>query len=169
MKAATLAALLSLVTAPVLIAQTPGSSPCAGPEFRQFDFWIGDWIVENPAGQVVGENRIKRILGGCALQESWTGRSGGLGHSYNAWDAATRRWHQTWVSNSGGVLLLDGALDGASMVLRGPGRAAGGREIVNRITWTPQPDGRVRQHWEVSDDGGRSWRTTFDGWYRRRA
>jgi hypothetical protein len=30
------------------------------------------------------------------------------------------------------------------------------------------PDGRVRQHWETSKDGGATWTTAFDGYYRRR-
>jgi hypothetical protein len=39
---------------------------------------------------------------------------------------------------------------------------------VQRITWTPLPDGRVRQHWESTTDGGRTWSTVFDGYYTRR-
>ena len=34
-------------------------------------------------------------------------------------------------------------------------------------TWTPNPDGTVRQHWEISSDAGKSWTTAFDGLYRR--
>jgi hypothetical protein len=37
----------------------------------------------------------------------------------------------------------------------------------NRITWTPRSPTEVRQHWEVSTDGGTTWRTVFDGTYRR--
>jgi hypothetical protein len=36
-----------------------------------------------------------------------------------------------------------------------------------RITWTPNPDGSVRQHWEASTDAGKTWTTSFDGLYRR--
>ena len=47
-------------------AQTPGNAPapCAAAEHRQFDFWIGEWDVTNPAGAVAGKNRI-----------TWTPRS----------------------------------------------------------------------------------------------
>ena len=38
---------------------------------------------------------------------------------------------------------------------------------LHRITWTPLPDGSVRQHWEASQDAGANWRTLFDGLYRR--
>jgi hypothetical protein len=34
-----------------------------------------------------------------------------------------------------------------------------------RGTWTPLPDGIVRQHFEESSDGGETWATWFDGYY----
>ena len=38
---------------------------------------------------------------------------------------------------------------------------------VNEITWTPNADGSVRQHWRISADGGKTWTTSFDGKYVR--
>lgn len=38
-----------------------------------------------------------------------------------------------------------------------------GRPRTERITWTPNADGTVRQHWEQSTDGGKTWTTAFDG------
>ena len=38
---------------------------------------------------------------------------------------------------------------------------------IDRTTWTPLEDGRVRQHWESTTDGGKSWSTVFDGYYSR--
>ena len=84
--------------------------------------------------------------------------------------AATGRWHQTWVDSGGSLLLLDGGpLDGG-MVLEGVAPADDDPRRLDRqrITWTPMPDGSVRQHWEVSADDGGAWRTAFDGRYRRR-
>ena len=40
---------------------------------------------------------------------------------------------------------------------------------IQRITWTPLDGGRVRQHWESTTDGGKTWVTAFDGLYTRRA
>ena len=38
-------------------AQAPTvQAPCSAPEYRQFDFWLGEWEVQNPQGQVVGKN-----------------------------------------------------------------------------------------------------------------
>jgi len=38
-----------------------------------------------------------------------------------------------------------------------------------RISWTPNDDGSVRQLWESSKDGGKSWAVVFDRLYRRPA
>ena len=38
---------------------------------------------------------------------------------------------------------------------------------LQRIGWTPLHDGRVRQHWETSNDTGKTWTTAFDGYYTK--
>jgi hypothetical protein len=137
--------------------------PCAAPEHRQFDFWVGDWTVTTPDGQHAGDNRIESILDGCAISENWKGAKGGAGHSYSAYDRDRKVWHQTWVDKQGGLLLLEGGLRNGAMVLSGMQGAT-----LNRVTWTPQPDGGVRQLWESSTDQGKHWTTVFDGRYQRK-
>ena len=63
--------------------------------------------------------------------------------------------------------LLEGGLRGASMVLEGQGVGADGEIRRHRITWTPNADGSVRQHWESTDRKGQ-WSTAFDGSYTRK-
>lgn len=162
-----LAAVALLAAATPCVAQTPPA--CAAPRHREFDFWVGTWDVTDPAGKAVGRNRITSVHGGCALLEQWEGRSGFSGTSVNAWDDSAGRWHQTWVDSAGTVLKLDGGLVAGSMRLEGdaPDRERPGRTARQRIEWTPQADGRVRQHWQASRDGGATWTTLFDGWYRK--
>jgi hypothetical protein len=38
--------------------------------------------------------------------------------------------------------------------------------VRQRITWERQPDARVRQLWESSEDGV-TWTVAFDGFYSR--
>lgn len=148
-------------------AQPPTSKSCAAPEHRQFDFWIGDWNVTQ-AGKTAGVNRIERILDGCALLESWTGTSGYRGNSLNFYDVARRRWHQTWTDTSGLRLALDGELAAGSMVLAGTRHdSSQQRTVHDRITWTANADGTVRQLWESSTDG-KTWSVVFDGLYTRK-
>ena len=39
---------------------------------------------------------------------------------------------------------------------------------MQRMTWTPLPQGGVRQFWEISPDNGVTWKTDFVATYRRR-
>jgi hypothetical protein len=156
----------------VVPAATPdvAAPACAAPEFRQFDFWVGEWTVVVRDTQVAGVNRITPILGGCALHEEWRGAQGGRGESFNIFDRATGKWHQTWISNNGVMLLLEGGMVDGRMVLAGkrpmPQKPGGIR--LDRISWAPLERGDVRQLWEVSDNEGVTWRTVFDGRYAKR-
>lgn len=156
---------------PALTQQPGGAEPdsiaeaCRAEEHRQFDFWLGDWSVTNPDGQVVGSNRITRIAGGCALLESWRSARGGTGNSINMYEPRSGEWAQVWVS-PGLVLRLSGGMRDGRMVLSGE-RVDDEGPVTDRITWTPRADGTVRQHWRISRDGGESWQTVFDGTYRR--
>lgn len=150
----------------LLLVSGPLHAACDAPEHRQFDFWIGTWDVQGAAGKPASRNVIERAFGGCALVERYTAPGGYQGQSLNAWDAGRRRWHQTWVDNGGLLLQLDGGWSGTQMVLEGEVVRADGTSQANRIRWTPNPDGTVRQHWETRGADG-EWTTTFDGLYRR--
>lgn len=142
---------------------------CTTATHRQFDFWIGHWRVMEK-DKLAGHNRITSIDGGCVLLESWTGVSGFTGHSLNIYDASRGVWHQTWVDNSGSLLVLEGTFRDGKMVLEGEHEGTeAGKKRRERITWTPLPGGEVRQHWESSTDGGVTWTTAFDGRYTRAA
>ena len=169
-----------LVLSSLALAQTPmRSSPpssaaktatCTDARHHQFNFWIGEWEVTNPAGKSAGHSSIDAILDGCVIMENWSGAGGSNGKSFNIYDPTLDRWEQYWVDNGGTRLMLSGHLVNGAMVLEGrqdkPDPKTG---IVHRdrITWTPNDDGSVRQHWENSADNGMSWQTSFDGLYHR--
>jgi hypothetical protein len=141
---------------------------CASPESHQFDFWIGDWVVTDSAGKtVLGTEHNVAVLGGCAIQENWHGSDGSEGTSLNAYIVTPKQWHQSWIAANGNLLLLDGAFAGGKMVLQGASTSPKG-PIVNRITWTPLAPDRVRQTWDISTDGGKTWVHSFDGYYKRK-
>ena len=136
--------LASVLVTPLAAAQMPPAAPtpCATPAHRQFDFWIGEWEVSKSDGTPAGRSRIESILEACVISENWT-------------DA---RLH------------LQGGLEGERMVLAGTRETTDpqtGPAQRERISWTPNADGSVRQLWETSKDDGRTWITSFDGLYRR--
>ncbi len=147
-------------------ASAPKPPPCSQPAARAFDFWLGRWEVFDPQGKKAGDSHIQAVLSGCVVQEHWRGRGNFEGMSFNSVDAQGR-WMQHWVDNQSGRLNLVGAVQGTSMVLASlPGAATPSK--IDRITWTPQEGGTVRQLWEQSGDAGATWRTLFDGQYRPR-
>ena len=167
----TLLILLSLGLNAAAFASTPPPlpRPCFADEYRQFDFWLGDWEVDGglDGKTPIGKSTITRIANGCALHENWRSLKGGDGQSLNVFEQSAGRWTQFWIGADGIVLRLTGGLENGAMVLSGDLPMPGNKVQLQRITWTPLPDGRVSQRWQTSNDGGASWQTSFLGFYRR--
>ncbi len=169
---AAVAALLLAAAVPVLAQDaTPSTQapppPCSDPEYRQFDFWLGEWEVRGPAGKLAGTSSIRSEHDGCVIHERYDTGRGYDGESLNIYDKYRRLWHQTWVDTTGMLLELEGGLRDGSMVLEGQSPDAEGRSVEQRITWTPNADGSVRQLWESKTVEG-DWQVLFDGRYTRR-
>jgi hypothetical protein len=146
----------------------PKAGPCFDPEYHQFDFWVGRWAV-SPTGsaKVVAQSLIEKLYGGCAIRENWmpVGQPGG--GSLSSYVRGDHAWRQTWVDSSGGRAEFKGGWNGRAMVLTGSWPLPSARGRLVRMTYTPGPDGSVRQAGEASFDGGRTWQPTFDFTYRR--
>jgi hypothetical protein len=145
-------------------------SPCdTMPKAREFDFWIGDWNVYAPGGQLAGTNLVQKVSNGCALLENWTANGGaGAGKSLNFYNANAGYWQQTWIGAAGGpVEFREGKLEGntLSFVVRS---SAAGNPVVSRLSFTNLGPNRVRQHAEATTDNGATWTTTYDFQYLRK-
>lgn len=162
----TLAMVLLVATSTVHAETTAAGKPCSSPAHRQFDFWLGSWNVTQ-AGKTAGQNKIESVLNGCAVMESWKGTGGVTGHSLNIYDSTRDVWHQTWVDSTGSLLTLEGRFKDGAMVLEGVALDDKGAKARQRITWTASSASEVRQLWESSADEGRTWKTEFDGVYKR--
>lgn len=144
------------------------TKPCLHtPEHRQFDFWIGEWDVQT-GGQQAGTNSIQRILDGCVLFENWTSARGGTGKSFNFYNAAKRKWQQTWVDSTGSVLELIGEYKDEKIQFFGETLQPDGSKTLQRLTFFNLSPERVRQFWEQSTDNGKTWTVAFDGTYIRK-
>ncbi len=141
--------------------------PCAAPVYRQFDFWIGDWDafdVDKPS-TAVARNHVESILGGCALHEDYRATSGSRGESFTIYDGSRNIWHQTWVTNAGKLLVIEGTGRNGEIVLTGVDRKLNGRQVLVRGIWKPVKQG-VRETAITSNDGGATWRPWFDILFR---
>ncbi len=149
-----------------VVCSLSSQAACEADAYRQFDFWLGDWQVHLPDGRLAGHNAISQEYGQCVIHERYRTPSGYAGESLNTYDPQRDRWHQTWVDNAGTLLLLEGSLSNGVMELRGETRDDEGRVVAQRIRWTPQNDGSVRQLWESAGADG-NWSVVFDGHYTR--
>ncbi len=137
------------------------------PEQRAFDFWVGEWDVYDTAGVVVGHSRVESILKGAVLLENWKSVKGNEGKSFNRYNPLSKQWEQHWVDDEGGEVFFKGQLDGKVMRFTSDSKDKDGHSLVTRMTFTPLPNGQVRQLWEQSLGDGK-FKVTFDGYYRRR-
>ncbi len=144
--------------------------PCAHQQgFQDFDFWIGEWDVHLANGTLAGSNIIMPVERGCALSEHWTSANGGTGMSINYLDKASNEWVQVWNAEGGSQIIIRGGLTDDGMAMAGYINYVGnGTTAPFRGLWTPLPDGRVRQYFEQSNDGGNTWVPWFEGFYTRK-
>jgi tetratricopeptide (TPR) repeat protein len=143
-------------------------APCKSPEFRQFDFWVGDWEVQDPSGNVVGQNLVTLEQDGCLIIEHWKDAGGvQTGTSFNYYDIRDKKWHQLYLDNSGNAgafPAMAGNLTGGKMILLTNEKAS----PVFRWTWYTLAPDHVRQMAEQSSDAQKSWQIFWDSMYARK-
>ena len=128
--------------------------------------YVGDHLV--------GTNRITKVLRDCAVSEEWRDADGNEGRSLFYLEPAGRQWKQVWVTDDarrvGGTKEkhLIARLSGGGVRFQGELRLPDGRVLLDRTTLTPEGRTEVRQLIELSNDGGTTWRATFDARYRPR-
>ena len=142
--------------------------PCAaGSEFRQFDYWLGEWDVEI-GGQKSARSSVQLILDDCVIFENYaTLNNAYSGKSFSLWDASAKKWEQRYVDSGGALHQWTGNLDGDTMRFFWE-RMQGGKKVLGRMSYLREGPDRVRQVLEDSTDGGKTWTSTFDGLYTRR-
>lgn len=162
---------IGFLSSPAAIAnEIEFSENCATSEHRAFDFWIGEWnAFLTDTEEFIGYARIDLEDRGCVLFEYWELANGSrTGRSLNIYDNVTGQWEQFWADSAGDRTHYVGDVfgDGIRMTAKGdvtPGRP---EPFNNRITFTPNADGSVRQVGDISTDGG-EWTQQYDITFKR--
>jgi hypothetical protein len=146
------------------------SAKCSAPEYRQFDFWLGEWDVFEAEDKTkpIARAHVSAMADGCAIREVYEQFDGLVGESFNIYDGTRKAWHESWVTNRGQLLLLDGSLEGGAMKLNGMSDSADGTNRKVHHIWSIEADGGVREAAEGSTDDGKTWKGLFDVVFRRR-
>lgn len=163
--------LLTVILSINIYAQS-NQPPCSTPEAAQFDFWAGEWNLEwvDQKGNIQsGSNSIKKILGGCVIEENFTGSGEPpfLGKSVSVYSTYTKKWHQTWVDNTGGYLDLIGDYKDGKMIL-GMEFMLNGKKTMQRMIFYDIQKDNFKWNWERSDDEGKTWNPLWKINYKRK-
>ncbi len=138
------------------------------PEYRQFDYWVGEWNVL-AQGQQVGTSKVELLEDGCIVAENWTsGQGGQTGKSFNFYNPVAHKWHQSYMGNDAGNWMMDGEFKDSAMRLVGHIYTPSG-EVATRMTFFNLGPDKVRQLGENSTDGGKTWTITWDAIYVRKS
>ena len=168
---------LAVVTLSQLHAQQAShapQNPCAAPQQKQFDFWIGEWELtwpgEKPGETGQGSNSIKRIMDGCVVQENFSGRDSMplRGTSVSTFDTNSGHWKQTWVDNEGGYLDFAGDFKDGQMILQRE-TVRNGARVLQRMVWKNITPNEFDWSWEASRDGGNTWQVNWPIHYKRKS
>ena len=172
-----LAAFAALTVSGAAAAQSApaGPPPCSQPEYRQLDFWVGDWDGEASPGtpqRAMAVNHItKDEYGSCVIAEHFTlPASGAVGGSVSTWDAQTKQWRQVWVDNSGAwIPLVGGPVEGQPYVFelrttepRGP------KKLWFRMIWEDVTADAFTWRWQSRAGDEDPWADAWVIRYTRR-
>jgi len=49
---------------------SPMSPACTGPQYRQFDFWLGEWDLVGADGKKSAEDKVAQVLAGAGCKRT---------------------------------------------------------------------------------------------------
>lgn len=152
---------------------------CLTEEHQKVAFLTGKWAVVSrqrvsPSSddwiESQGEARWRPILGGCVMEESW---SGVVGDTHVEWiqlvafNSRTEAWERSLVDTGHGNLLrAEGYIDDGNLIFN-HSQMRNGQLLIDRTTFEPVDDDSFQVILESSFDGGKSWTTLSELHYSR--
>lgn len=170
-----------MASGPELARAQPSDPACTSPEARQFDFWLGEWAIEQRIlrqdgsyAEFPARTSVRPAAAGCALVEEWRGTVqffwAGVeapaelhGLSVRAWDPAAGAWVIHWLDDMDPVFgePFVGRFEAGRGTFTQTTTGPDGVERTSRITFENPVDGIVEWTLESSRDGGESWTTLW--------
>ncbi len=154
--------------------------PCAVPENRQLDFWVGEWDLTFDAGDGQIGTAYNRIthdeFGDCAVVERFRQPGGAadggdyLGSSLSMYDPQTGQWRQMWVDNGGSSFVLSGGpVQGEDHIfeLKTTEPIGVTTKAYMRMIWQDVSDDRLVWRWQRQQSDG-SWSDRWVLTYQRK-
>jgi hypothetical protein len=142
-------------------------APCSSEEYRQLDFWVGDWHAEWDNGDGTtghGENRVTRgEFGDCVIYERFStdqfpGVSPVLGMSVSTYFPPSGQWRQTWVDNQGSYFaLVGGPVEGEAHTFELTVSQLNENAPQQRMIWQDVAEDRFTWRWQGRASADEDW------------
>lgn len=142
--------------------------PCSTPEYRQLDFWVGNWEVswtDQKGDRQTGSNVITIEKDGCVIEENFE-IPGFVGNSLSMYHKPYGGWRQMWVDNQGGLFDLTGGPDEEGFQLTMIRLNEKAPHL--RMIWRNIEKDSLDWHWQGSPDGGATWEDKWVLHYERK-
>ncbi len=147
-------------------------SPCdTESNYQRLAFWVGDWEVVDSTGAHYATERVRTVVGGCALTIEWNGNAGDRGLNLSAYDSKSGEWRQMFVSDQlfptgAPVRRSDPSYHGQGIRFIPLSEPEASGLARSRVTVMPMSNHRVMQLFEDSSDGGKTWHVLFKAEHR---
>jgi len=155
----------AVLGAPNVMAQDETPPPCGSEEYRQLDFWVGEWDamwIDPDGTEQHGRNSITLDLDACVVLENFNGNPGNtlLGRSMSIYAARHGAWKQVWMDNQGGYLPFTGGPEGDRFILTMDRPREDAPYL--RMVWENVSPEAFDWRWQRSEDEGATW---ADQWH----
>lgn len=137
-------------------------------ETTEFDFWVGNWNLQNANNNKVLNSTVSSEHNGYLIRERWQGSGTGAGSSMSYFDPVANLWKQVRITDTGTISQYTGSfVDGA---MRFEGRVLKANDtVLRRRTYTPVQDERaIDVLIQESLNDGKDWDVVFRGRYEPR-
>ena len=165
---------VSILTSQAALSQqapaTTPAPPCAGPEYRTLDFWVGEWVAEDQQGNAIGTNRITRNeYGDCVITEHFVSPQL-IGHSVSIYRPGLKQWRQVWVDNQGGFFdLVGGPVTGGDHIFVFENKRVTETQPHQRMIWQDVKPDSFTWRWQRRAKAEDAWADSWVINYKRRA
>ncbi len=141
--------------------------PCLFAEqHKPLDFWIGEWDV-SVKDKKTATSSITKSEGGCTLHEDYRTLSEYYGRSMKYFDPEDKKYTQIWVDKFNSITTFK-EVEARKGYLKL--QSDNGKGILTNMDYTlDETTGNVTQTMEGSKDGGKTWKNTFTGVYKKKS
>ena len=138
---------------------------------KAFDFWVGEWEanwIDAKGNMKIGHNVITKTLDGKVIQENFSDPSSNfLATSISVYSTADSTWHHAWADNNGGYINLTGFVDQNVRIFQSEPVKKDDKTIIRRMLFYNIQPKSFEWDWEISEDGGKTWKLAWHITYIR--